>query len=96
MKRDVVSVVGVILALFALGFVMNWVCGCLPALSAAELVARKVSCALANRHLSDLDILAKCAVDPKDAKNVLDIVGQEREHDAKLMRIGCGVDAGSP
>jgi hypothetical protein len=97
MRRKVFwNVVGMVMALWAATFVVGNVCGCLPALSAAELVARKVSCALANRNLSDLDILAKCAVDPKDAKNVLDIVGQEREHDARLMRIGCGGDAGTP
>ena len=54
--------------------------------AAAEFLARKVQCALAHRHLADTQLLMECAVDPKDAQSILDIVGQEREHNVALMR----------
>lgn len=86
--------IGPALALFALLCVVVHCVGCKQGFAAAELLARKTQCALQYRDLPNEEILAKCAIDPRDAKNILDIVGQEREHDAKLMRVGCSADAG--
>jgi hypothetical protein len=72
----------------AVVFVSN-AAGCLPAWSAADLIARKIQCALANRDLPDAELFAKCAIDPKDAKDIMDIIGKERAHDAALRNAGC-------
>lgn len=52
----------------------------------AELLARKVECAIAHQELSDAEILAVCSVDPRDAKTVLDLVTESRKAGA---RAGC-------
>jgi len=93
--KDVASLAFAIF-LFFVGSLAFELSGCKQLLSATELLARKVQCALAHRHLPNEQILLECAVDPADAKNILDIVGQERDHDARLMRVGaCGGDAGA-
>ncbi len=89
MRKDLAQVVVTIIFLWALAFVIGYLSGCKPLLSATELLARKVSCALAHRNMTNEEILLKCAVDEKDAKNILDIVGQEREHDARLRAGAC-------
>lgn len=44
----------------------------------AEILARKVACALAHQGEPDARILAVCAIDPADAPDILTLVSQER------------------
>ncbi len=76
---------------FALCLVVAWayLVGCKPALSVAEIVFRKLACALEHRDDADEDILRECAVDERDAKNILDLVGKARAHDAEIRAGVC-------
>lgn len=43
-----------------------------------DALVRKIECGIAHQDLPDTELLAKCAVQPEDAKAVLDAVGKSR------------------
>lgn len=47
-------------------------------LALAEILARKAQCALTYQNLPDREILAKCAIDSRDAKDILTLVSASR------------------
>lgn len=82
--------------LFVVFIVVAFVVGCTPDArwNAAELLARKIACAVANQDLPNEVILAKCAVQPGDATRVLGIVSSSREKASKAGAARC--DGGAP
>jgi hypothetical protein len=77
--------------LFVAFVVVAFLAGCTPGArwSAAELLASKIACAVANQDLPNEVILAKCAVQPGDADKILGIVGQSREKASKAGAARC-------
>lgn len=78
--------------------------GCTRAqiLNAADLLADKITCAIANQDLPDKLIVEKCAVLPGDIEKVLAIVGESRrgaeravarERIAAAARVSAAVEA---
>lgn len=60
-------------------------CACNPAAwaSAAELLANKIACAVANQDKGDAQIIEQCAIQPGDVERVMVIVGEARQASAK-------------
>lgn len=71
---------GSIVGLMLVGSVVLGTSGCTlqKQTALAEILARKVACALAHQGEPDARILAVCAIDPADAPNILTLVSQER------------------
>lgn len=66
-----------ILALFA--------AGCLKAVKAAELVLDKAACVIANQDLPNVEIFAKCAVQPGDIPRYQELLSESRAATNKAL-----------
>jgi 2-methylcitrate dehydratase PrpD len=83
--RRAAEVLGMFAVFGGLAIIVAHCTACNPAAwaSAAELLANKIACAVANQDKSDAQIIEKCAVQPGDVERVMTIVGESRQASAK-------------
>ncbi len=90
MMRHAAYALGVALAACVLAIALT---ACPGAWQALAILADKVDCGIRNQNLPNEEILRRCAVEPGDAKRVLDLVSAAREESALQANRAAAVQA---
>jgi hypothetical protein len=59
--------------------------GCMKAVKVADLILDKAACVIQNQDLSNVEIFAKCAVQPGDVPRYLELLGESRAATRKAL-----------